>query len=140
MKKIFTKNSITAEFAQKMIAAAIKKSEEIGKPMAIAILDESGNLKAFHRMDGAALVSIGVAQDKAYTAVANARGQATHEIFETIQKNPATLVGIPHIPRYIVFGGGFPIKINGEIVGGIGVSGGTAEQDMIVAKAALESL
>jgi len=140
MKVTFTKKSISAELAQSLIGEAIKKAEEIGKPMVIAIVDESGHLKAFYRMDGAALISIGVAQNKAYTAVANAWGHATHEIYDHIQKNPATLIGIPHISRYTIFGGGFPIKIDNEIVGGIGVSGGTAEQDMEVADAALDLL
>ena len=79
----------------------------------MAILDEHGHLKAFRRMDGAALISIDVAQNKAYSALANAWGHATHEIYDHIKKNPATLVGIPHIAKYTVFGGGFPIKIDG---------------------------
>lgn len=140
MNATFTKNSVTAEYASKMIDAAVEKANEINKPMVIAILDESGQLKAFHRMDGAALISINVAQDKAYSALANAWGHATHEIYEHIKKDPATLVGIPHIPRYTVFGGGFPIKIDGQIVGGIGISGGNVEQDISVAKAALAIL
>jgi uncharacterized protein GlcG (DUF336 family) len=140
MNTTFSKESITADCAFKMIQAGVEKALEMNQPMAIAILDESGQLKAFHRMDGAALISIGVAQDKAYSAVANAWGHATHEIYEHIAKSPATLVGIPQIPRYTVFGGGFPIKIEDQIVGGIGVSGGNVEQDMTVARAALKFL
>jgi len=140
MKTTFTKNGITAAFAQKLVEAAVNKAKEMGKPMVIAILDESGNLKTFYRMDGAALISVEVAQNKAYTAVANAWGHATHEVYEHIKKNPATLIGIPHIPRYTIFGGGFPIKINNEVVGAIGVSGGTADQDIEVAEAALKTI
>src|SRR5262245_56790750 len=103
MQVIFTKQSISAELAQRMIDIATEKAMEIGKPMTIAILDESGSLKAFRRMDNAALISIEVAQNKAYSAIANAWGHATHEIYDHIKKNPATLVGIPHIPRYTVF-------------------------------------
>lgn len=136
----FSKRSISATITQQLITAAIEKSIEIGKPMVIAIVDESGQLKAFHRMDGAALISIGVAQDKAYSAVANAWGHATHEFYEHISKDPATLIGIPHIPRYTVFGGGFPIRVEGEIVGAIGISGGNVKQDMAVAEAALAVL
>ncbi len=88
----------------------------------------------------AALISIDVAQNKAYSALANAWGHATHEIYDHIKKNPATLVGIPHIPRYTVFGGGFPIKIDEQVVGGIGISGGNVNQDISVAKAALSVL
>jgi uncharacterized protein GlcG (DUF336 family) len=137
MSFTFNKSSLTLDTATKMIAFAVEKALEINRPMSIAIVDESGQLKAFQRMDGAALISLGVAQDKAYTAIANAWGHATHEIYEHIAKSPATLVGIPQIPRYTVFGGGYPIKIDDQIVGGIGVSGGNAEQDMTVAKAAL---
>jgi uncharacterized protein GlcG (DUF336 family) len=137
MKTTYNKKSITAELAQAMIEAAANKAIEINKPMVIAILDESGQLKAFRRMDGAALISIEIAQNKAYTALANARGNATHEVYDVIKDNPALLIGLPHVPRYTIFGGGYPIRIDNETIGGIGVSGGTAEQDMIVAEAAL---
>ncbi len=105
--------------------------------MVIAILDESAALKAFHRMDGAALISIDLAQNKAFTAVTHPWGLSTDEIFTHIQKNPATLLSIPQIPRYIVFGGGYVITMDRKIIGGLGVSGGTVDQDAIVAKAAL---
>ncbi len=140
MQKIVIKKSISIESAQKIIAAAIQKALEIGKPMVIAIVDESGLLKAFQRMDGAALVGIELAQNKAYTAVANAGGRATHEIYESILNNPKAVMGIPQLPRYTLSGGGFPIKIEDQIVGAIGVSGGTAEQDLEVARAALRVL
>ncbi|MBY0545169.1 MAG: heme-binding protein [Gammaproteobacteria bacterium] len=136
----FTKKSLCAAVAQQLIIAAIERAKVIGKPMVIAIVDESGQLKAFHRMDGAALLSIDVAQNKAYSAVANAWGHATHEIYAHISKDPATLIGIPQIPRYTVFGGGYPIHIDGEIVGAIGISGGNVAQDRDVAEAALAIL
>lgn len=140
MKPTFNKQSVTADLAQVLIDAAVKKAIEINKSMVIAILDESGHLKAFRRMDGAALISIEVAQNKAYSALANAWGHATHEIYDHIKKDPATLIGIPQIPRYTVFGGGFPIKIDGQVIGGIGISGGNVEQDVSVANAALAEL
>lgn len=140
MNHTFNKQSISAELADRLIEAAVVKATKMNKRMSIAIVDESGHLKAFKRMDKTSLGSIGIAQDKAYTAIANATGAATHEIYERIKNNPATLVGIPHVPRYIVFGGGYPIRIEGEVVGGIGVSGGTSEEDMEVAETALQSL
>ena len=140
MKETYTKSSISHELAQQLIDAATKKALEIDKPMVIAILDESGCLKAFRRMDGAALISVEVAQNKAYSAVANAWGHATHEIYDHIKKDPATLIGIPHIPKYTIFGGGFPIRIDNEVVGAIGVSGGNVKQDIAVAEAALENI
>lgn len=140
MNTTFSKQSISVALAEQLIDAAIIKATAMGKPMSIAIVDESGHLKAFRRMDKTSLASVGISQDKAYTAIANSAGRATHEIYEQIKKNPATLVGIPHVPRYIVFGGGYPIRINGDIIGGIGVSGGTSEEDMEVAEAALQIL
>lgn len=139
MQPVFVKKSISSELADEIIKRAISKALEMNKHMVIAIVDESGLLKAFQRMDGAAIISIEVAQTKAFAAVANAWGFATHEIFEQSQKNPATKVGIPLIPKYTVLGGGFPIEIDGDIVGGIGVSGGSIEEDIAVAKSALEA-
>lgn len=138
MQTTFIKNSITAELAKSLIDCAIKAAAKISKPMVIAIVDESGILKAYCRMDGAALVSVNVAQMKAYTAVANARGEATHEMNERVKNNHMALAGMAHIPGYTLLGGGFPIKIDEVIVGAIGVSGGTAEEDMLVAREALE--
>jgi uncharacterized protein GlcG (DUF336 family) len=138
MAKTITKQSIAAETAQKLIAAGEAAAREIGVPMVIAICDESGVLKAFGRMDGAALLSVDIAQDKAYTAVSF--GIATHEWFEFVKNDPPLLHGIVKTPRLVVFGGGYPIKVDGAIVGGIGVSGGHYEQDMKVAEAALKAL
>ena len=115
MEITFDKQSITAELATMMINAGESKALEINKRMVIAILDESGHLKAFRRMDGAALISIGVAQDKAYSAVANAWGHATHEIYEHIQKNPATLVGILIFRGIRCLAVDFLLKLMGEL-------------------------
>jgi uncharacterized protein GlcG (DUF336 family) len=134
----FQKSSITTAAAQRMIAAAEAKAKEIGIPMCIAICDGDGTLKAFSRMDGAALLSVQIAQDKAYTAISF--GMASHEWFDFIKNDPPLLHGIVHTDRLIVFGGGFPIKTSEGIIGGIGVSGGHWTNDMDVAKAGLEAL
>ncbi len=138
MTKTLTKKSIAAETAKALIAAGEVAAKELGVPMVISIVDESGILKAFSRMDGAALLSVEIATDKAYTSVSF--GIATHEWFEFVKNDPPLLHGIVKTPRLVVFGGGYPIKIDGEIVGGIGVSGGHYEQDMKVATAALAAL
>lgn len=138
MQKTFIKQSITLELAQKMVEVATQKAREMAKPMVIAIVDESGLLKAFSRMDGAALVSVELAQNKAYTAVSNAAGRATHEIYEAVLNNPKAVMGVPQLPRYTASGGGFPIKIDGQTVGAIGVSGGTVDQDVEIAQAVLQ--
>jgi len=136
MSDTYQKASITTELAHRMIAAAEKKAQELGKAFDIAIVDESGVLKAFSRMDNAPLLSIQIAQDKAYTAVGF--GMSTDAWYDFIKNDPPLAVGAPAgIDRLIVFGGGYPIKINGQIVGGIGVSGGHYTEDMEVAQAGL---
>ncbi len=138
MANTVSRQTITKEAAMKLIAAAEKKAEELKKPMVIAVCDESGNLKAFSRMDGAPLLSVQIAQDKAYTAISF--GVATHQWFDFIKNDPPLLAGIVHTPRLIVFGGGYPIKVDGQLVGGIGVSGGHWKEDMQCAEAALQTL
>lgn len=137
MAQVFTKQSITAEMAQKMVTAAIIKAEELGVPQVAAVLDESGHLKMFYRMDGTPLVSMEVAQNKAYTALF---GMPSHEFFNFIKDDPALLAGIPHLPRIVTFGGGLPIKIGDAVVGAIGVSGGSVEQDIACAQAGLDAI
>jgi uncharacterized protein GlcG (DUF336 family) len=138
MANTVTRSTITEEAAQKMIAAAEAKAVEIKRKMVIAVCDDGGNLKAFSRMDGAPLLSVEIAQNKAYTAVSY--GVATHQWFDFIKDDPPLLHGITHTPRLVVFGGGFPIKIDGQLVGGIGVSGGHYKEDMQCAEAALAAL
>jgi len=106
--------------------------------MCIAVVDSDGTLKAFSRMDGAALLSVQIAQDKAYTAIAF--GMATHEWFEFIKGDAPLLHGIVKTDRLIVFGGGYPVKVDGAVIGGIGVSGGHYTHDMEVAQAGLAAL
>ncbi len=138
MANTVSRPTITVEAAQKMIAAAAKKAEEIQRKMVIAICDESGILKAFQRMDGAPLLSVDIAQNKAWTSVSF--GVPTHKWFDFVKDDPPLLHGITHTPRLIVFGGGYPIKIDGQIVGGIGVSGGHWKEDMQCAEAGLQAL
>jgi uncharacterized protein GlcG (DUF336 family) len=135
----FQKSSITLEAAERLIRAAEAKSLEMGKAMCIAVCDEDGTLKAFRRMDGAALLSVQIAQDKAYTAISFG-GLATHEWFDFIKDDPPLLHGIVKTARLIVFGGGYAIKTGAGIIGGIGVSGGHYSEDMQVALAGLEAL
>ena len=136
--KTITRASITAEAAAQAVAAAEAKAAEIGVPMVIAVVDESGVLKAFSRMDGAPLLSVQIAQDKAYTAAAF--GISTDTWFNFIKDDPPLLHGIVNTPRLVVFGGGYPLQLDGGVAGGIGVSGGHYEQDMVVAQAAVAAL
>jgi Uncharacterized protein, possibly involved in utilization of glycolate and propanediol len=138
MSHTHTKLSITAAAAAKVIAAARAKAEAMGKPMIIAICDESGALKSYERMDGAPLLSVQIAQDKAYTAISF--GMPTHTWHEFIKNDPPLADGIVKTDRLVVFGGGYPIMIDGQVVGGIGVSGGHYTDDMEVAQAGLAAL
>ena len=132
------KKSIDIVTAEKAIAAAAKKADELGLKMCIAVSDEAGDLKAFRRMDGAPKLSIQIAEDKAFTSASY--GLATHVWYEFIKDDPPLLHGITHTPRLIVFGGGFPIILEGEVVGAIGISGGHYKQDMECARAALQAI
>jgi uncharacterized protein GlcG (DUF336 family) len=132
------KHSIDAETAEKAVAAAVKKAAELKLKMCVAVTDEAGDLKAFMRMDGAPKLSIEIAENKAYTAASFS--MPTHAWFDFIKDDPPLLHGITHTPRLVVFGGGFPIKLKGEVVGAIGLSGGHYSQDMECAKAALKAI
>jgi uncharacterized protein GlcG (DUF336 family) len=137
MATTFQKGSISGETAAKMVEAAVAKAKSLGVPQIVAILDESGLLKAFHRMDGAPLISIEVAQNKAYTALLGAPSQ---DFFNRIKEDPALLAGIPHIPRIVTFGGGLPIRVDGVVVGAIGVSGASVDQDIACAQAGIDAI
>lgn len=130
-----SKFSISDEMADSVINEAVKKAKELGIKVSVAIVDEGGELKAFKRMDGAPILTIQIAIDKAWTAVSF--GIPTHEWYNMLKDNPPLAMGFPKVPRLIIFGGGFPIIYKGQVIGGIGVSGGTAEQDMEIAQYAL---
>ena len=130
---------MTLSLALQLIEAAREKARKIGVPMVIAIVDAGGNLVAQQRMDNALLVSINISLNKAYTAVASQL--PTHELAPVAQPQQP-LFGIHNADggRIVIFGGGFPLKAGGVIIGGIGVSGGTVEQDMDCAVDAVKLL
>src|SRR3979411_2401382 len=135
MANVVKKHSISSELAQKMVDEAVAKARKIGVTENVAILDDGGNLKAFGRMDGAPILCIAMAQNKAYPALF---GVSTQGFFNFIQRDPSLLAGIPTLARVAAWGGGFPIKVNGEVVGAIGLSGApTVQNDVDCAKAAL---
>jgi uncharacterized protein GlcG (DUF336 family) len=135
MSTVIKKHSISSELAQKMVDAALAKARTLGVSENVAILDDGGNLKAFSRMDGAPILSIEMAQNKAYTALF---GVSTQDFFNFIQGDPSLLAGVPTLARVAAWGGGVPIKVNGEVVGAIGLSGApTVQNDVDCARAAL---
>jgi uncharacterized protein GlcG (DUF336 family) len=131
---VIEKNSISAELAQRMVDAAVAKAKTIGVRENVAVVDDGGNLKAFARMDGAPILSIEISQHKAYTALF---GFPTQDFFKFIQADPSLLAGIPQLARVAAYGGGLPIEVDGAIVGAIGVSGGTVQDDIGCAEAGL---
>ena len=135
MANVVKKHSISYELAQKMADAVVARAKELGVTENVAILDDGGNLKAFGRMDGAPIPTTEMAQNKAYTALF---GVSTQDFFNFIQGDPSLLAGIPTLGRVAAYGGGFPIKVDGEVVGAIGVSGApTVQNDVDCARAAL---
>jgi uncharacterized protein GlcG (DUF336 family) len=125
--------------ARRIIAAAEKKAEEIGQPMNVAVVDEGGNLVAFERMENAWLGSIDIAQKKAWTSRAfdittkdlGANSQSGDQFFGIHASNNG---------KVMIFAGGIPLKKGGKIVGAIGISGGSGEQDHAVAEAGAAAL
>lgn len=133
------RKSISAEGAARMIDAAEAEARRIGLSIVTVIVDESGVLKAMRRMDGAPLVAIGAAQKKALTAVGFGipTGQPWHDF---IKDDPILFHGAPSLPDFILLGGGFPVSLDGQMVGAIGISGGHYSADEACAKAALAAL
>ena len=125
--------------AEILVHAAEAEAGNLGVPMAVAIVDSEGGLQMFTRMDGALPVSTELAVSKAYTA-ASLR-MPTDEVGKLAQPGQA-LYGIQHTHqgRIVLFGGGLPLCLDGEVVGAIGVSGGTVEQDVQVALPAVRTL
>ena len=127
---------LSIEDARILIEGAREKSAEIGLPMCIAVTDDSGNLIAFERMNGGKAHSILVAQDKAFTA--GAARKATHEY--NAANTPGNLafgIHTEHGGRVSTVGGGLPVIVDGECLGGIGASSGTPQQDMEVSQAGI---
>lgn len=130
---VTTVSTLTLAGAQLAVQAALAAAEQIGAAFCVAVADRAGNLVAFARMDGAPLLTAQIAQDKAYTVAAF--GLPTHEWWGLLKDEPALLHGIVKSDRLIIFGGGVPIRLGDELVGAVGVSGGSADQDRMVAEA-----
>jgi uncharacterized protein GlcG (DUF336 family) len=134
---MLTVNRLSHAEALVLIEGARNKAQEIGVPMCISVVDESGNLIAFERMDGGKVTSITISTDKAYTAAAARK--ATHDYNAVnVPGNLAFGIHTEVGGRLSSVGGGLPVIVEGDVVGGIGLSSGTPAQDMECAEAGLE--
>jgi uncharacterized protein GlcG (DUF336 family) len=125
---------MTLADARRVIAAAEKKAQEIGQPMNIAVVDEGGNLVSHVRMDNAWIGSIDISINKAFTA--RAFDISTKELAKNSQSGDQFFgIHVSNHGRVMIFAGGIPLKLNGKVVGAIGVSGGSGDQDHSVAEA-----
>lgn len=121
------------------VGAAVQTAEALGLRVNVAVVDASGVLAAFLRMPGAPLHSVEIAIDKAYTAASF--GLATSQWQAALQQHSAAVrEGLVLRPRFVAFGGGLPVLENGQRIGGIGVSGGSEQQDEACARAALAAI
>jgi uncharacterized protein GlcG (DUF336 family) len=129
---------ITVDAAAVAAAAAVSHAKKMGIRINVAVTDGAGVLMSFLRMPGAFLHSIDIAIDKAYTAASF--GFPTDQWMAILEKDEALRIGLPLRPRLVVFGGGLPMREAGVLIGGIGVSGGSAVQDEACARAGLQAL
>ncbi len=125
---------IPLDTAKEVIEAAEDHAEEIGQPMVVTVANSEGNLIGQHRMDDAWLASVSISRNKAYTAAA--LDMPTHTLAEPSEPGNS-LYGLQTTDdnRIVIFGGGYPLTEDGEVVGAIGVSGGEVSQDRKVAEA-----
>ena len=130
---------ITLENAQKAIAAAVAEAKKHNWKMAIAVSDPAGNLIAFASMDGTQYGSVGIAQAKARTSALFRRPSSLFQDAINTNGSPATITLLVN-QGGVASGGGFPIVVDGKLVGAIGASGGIFTQDVVTAKAGLEAL
>lgn len=129
---------VTLHEARKVIGAAEKKAADIGQPMNIAVVDDGGNLVSHVRMDGAWIGSIDISINKAFTS--RAFDIATKDLAQHSQSGGQFFgIHISNRGRIMIFAGGIPLKRGGKVVGAIGVSGGSGEQDHAVAEAGAQA-
>lgn len=134
-----SKMDLSLESLKKMAGYVEEKANEIGVPMVFSAVDEGGNLIYFQRMEGSLLISVKVSQDKAYTACVL---KCPTSALADVTKPGDGLWSLHNSGdgRIVCFGGGYPIEVDGKVIGAIGISGGTAEEDMSVATYALEKM
>jgi uncharacterized protein GlcG (DUF336 family) len=129
---------IGCDAAAAVVRAAVDHARTRGWRINVAVVDAGGNLAAFLRMPGAFVPSIDIAIDKAWTAAGF--GFPTGDWMKVTEGNEGMKLGFTARPRLVVFGGGLPIRVGGELIGGVGVSGASEEQDAECARAGLAAI
>jgi glc operon protein GlcG len=129
--------TLSAGVARRLIDAAISEAAQRSVPVTVVTVDESGVVKALHRMDGAPLVSVQTAQNKAYAAAAI--GMPTDDFYSAIESDGAAVASFAARPGLALIGGGLPVLADGQVAGAIGVAGAmTADEDRRIAAAAVD--
>lgn len=139
---MITIKRLTLEDARLILDAAEAKAREVGVAQTICVCDDGGHPIALHRMTGARITGVEIAIAKAFTAAGHQR--PTHRFTESpngpaLPGNEAFGIHAMHPGRFAIFVGGFPIEIDSQVVGGVGVSGGNGQQDIAVATAGIEA-
>jgi glc operon protein GlcG len=132
-------NSLSLAAARIVVAAAEAHATTLGIHACICVVDFGGDPIVSVRMDGAPRLSAGIALNKAWT-VSQFSGMPTHLWWDAIKDEPSLVHGLTQVPRFTVFGGGVAVTIDGAMVGAIGVSGGSADQDREIAQAGAAAL
>ena len=132
----FATASVSREAAAALVEAGLAAARELGFEAAVAVTDATGTLRAFERHDGAPLLTAEVAIDKAWTA--SSYGYPTH-VWNAYVADPK-VAPLANLPRMMPVGGGHPLLDGGKLVGGVGISGGNADQDQQAAELAMQKV
>ena len=139
MSQLLLSHTISRELARVGIDRAIAESIAMGCLTCIAVLDSAGHLVSFDRMDGAPFQSTQLAQDKAFSVAGN--GLATHQFWEMVADDPWLVHNVGQVEGLVVLGGGVPLRVDGQLVGAVGVSGkSNMAEDRAIAEAAVSAI
>jgi len=135
---VITYKTLSLEEAELMLDAAQKKAEEMGVPEVLCVADSAGYPIALRRLNGGKVTSVQIAMNKAFTAAGHRK--PTHHYKNALPGEEAFGIFTQHEGRFTVFVGGFPVVVDGQVVGGIAASGGNGEQDIACCEAAIAAL
>ncbi|MGV0820457.1 GlcG/HbpS family heme-binding protein [Martelella sp. AMO21009] len=138
MQVSLAKHTITAEAAQALARAAIEAARARGLSVGVCVTDAEGAPMALLRMDGVGAPIVDFCSEKAYTAAVT--GAATRDFHAHITSTPSLAMGMTGRPRFLVWGGGVPVCSDEHVIGGIGISGGTEDEDIEIASEALKAM